>query len=513
MIENRSVRFFTAFPFLGGICQWQTFNPELPSVVTWGFAALAPLLLFLSWRRASPRSAFIAGLLYGLPAYFGGLSWLFAMAEHLDEGVSLAGFEVASSIGVVLVVLAISVGAVGAGLVALMSRSGPAMNMLLFAMAWALLEWLQPLAIPGFPTISLGYALIDSPLAGYAPVFGVTGVSFVLALVGASLGGLLVREPGQLALGLGLPVLVLLLGWGLGRIEWTTPVGRSLHVALINGDITQAHKYERYRVIHAVRRYTELSRSARGADLVVWPESSSAYAFEQVYPLIRTELLAMASGGRQVFIGAYLRDRGVTRNVLVDAANLDHHYTKRRLIPFAEYQPDWVRDLAAWLPRVAMSQLWPGESSQALLSVGDVSFVSLICYENLFAGLSRDQFIDAGFAVVVSDLAWFEGTSAAHQLALVSRMRALEAARPLVQSSNLGETMLVDHGGRVVQSVTGSRQLLQGILAPRQGATPYLRFGDAWLWLGTMLLLGGVCLETKSERNQKGHRNQKGQSH
>src|SRR5260221_7754048 len=62
---------------------------------------------------------------------------------------------------------------------------------------WVLLEWLRGWAFSGFPWLSLGYAFIDSPLAGWAPVLGVYGVTCAAALAATGLGVL--SAPGVLA--------------------------------------------------------------------------------------------------------------------------------------------------------------------------------------------------------------------------------------------------------------------------------------------------------------------------
>src|ERR1700710_1277463 len=56
-----------------------------------------------------------------------------------------------------------------------------------FASAWALGEWLRGLVFTGFPWLSSGYAQVDGPLSGFAPIGGVFGVAWVLALVAALL--------------------------------------------------------------------------------------------------------------------------------------------------------------------------------------------------------------------------------------------------------------------------------------------------------------------------------------
>jgi apolipoprotein N-acyltransferase len=56
-----------------------------------------------------------------------------------------------------------------------------------FAAAWTLGEWLRGLVFTGFPWLGSGYPQVDGPLAGFAPVLGVYGVGFTVALVAALL--------------------------------------------------------------------------------------------------------------------------------------------------------------------------------------------------------------------------------------------------------------------------------------------------------------------------------------
>ena len=62
-----------------------------------------------------------------------------------------------------------------------------------FASAWALGEWLRGYVFTGFPWLASGYAQVDGPLAGFAPVAGVYGVGWMLALVAALIVQALVR--------------------------------------------------------------------------------------------------------------------------------------------------------------------------------------------------------------------------------------------------------------------------------------------------------------------------------
>ena len=55
-------------------------------------------------------------------------------------------------------------------------------------LGWGVTEWVRDWLFTGFPWLVTGYSQVpDSPLAGYAPLVGVYGVSFLLALIAALL--------------------------------------------------------------------------------------------------------------------------------------------------------------------------------------------------------------------------------------------------------------------------------------------------------------------------------------
>ena len=57
---------------------------------------------------------------------------------------------------------------------------------------------------------------------------------------------------------------------------------------------------------------------------------------------------------------------------------------------------------------------------------------------------------DSSVLVNVSNDAWFGDSTAPHQHLDISRMRALEAARPMLRATNDGITALIEHDGRML---------------------------------------------------------------
>jgi len=131
-----------------------------------------------------------------------------------------------------------------------------------------------------------------------------------------------------------------------------------------------------------------------------------------------------------------------------------------------------------------------------------------ICYEDLFGEELGARFSDAATAptvfVNVSNIGWFGDTVAIDQHLSISRMRALELARPVVRATNTGATVIIDHRGHVQAALPRhTRGVLLGQVEGREGLTPYAcwvsRLGLWPLWL----VSGGVVLLAAGGRRRR----------
>jgi apolipoprotein N-acyltransferase len=120
-----------------------------------------------------------------------------------------------------------------------------------------------------------------------------------------------------------------------------------------------------------------------------------------------------------------------------------------------------------------------------------------ICYEDLFGAVIRRQAKESNLLVNVSNVAWFGDSQALPQHLQLSRMRALETARPMLRATNTGMTAAIDARG-TVQSVlqaftTGS---LDVSVQPVTGTTPYVFWGDLAALGLTLAVLALAALRT-----------------
>jgi apolipoprotein N-acyltransferase len=464
-------------------------------------AVLCPALLFAAWRGAEPRRALLRGYLFGLAQFGLGVNWVY-VSMHDFGGVGAA-------LSVLLTALLVAVLAVFPALagwlsVRLAQRAGGAALILplvlIFPAAWTVLEWVRGWFLTGFPWLNLGYSQIDAPLAGLAPLLGVYGVSLAAATSGALLLAAFERRRNRFALiCAGAFAALWLAAWSAGTVEWTQPEGRPLRVSLVQGNISQDLKWQPGMLEPTVELYQGLSRAHWGSDLIVWPETAMPMYYLQALPYLDALGDEAQRHGSELLVGLIYMD---TRSddyynsmVSVGGAQGGHQvYHKHHLVPFTEYLP--LKEVFGGIVDfmgVPMSDFSAGAAVQPPFAVAGQQVGMSICYEDAFGEEMIRMLPRATLLVNVSNDAWFGRSVAPRQHLQIARMRALETGRPLLRATNTGVSALIGYRGELLATSPQFKvDVLSGEVQPRQGATPYVRAGNAVFLLlaGAMLLVG-----------------------
>ena len=137
---------------------------------------------------------------------------------------------------------------------------------------------------------------------------------------------------------------------------------------------------------------------------------------------------------------------------------------------------------------IPLGEFGRGHDDQAPLTVAGRQFAFNICYEDLFGEELAIQVRDgANVLINVSNIAWFGNSHALPQHLSISRMRALELARPMLRATNTGVTASIDHRGNVLAALPVYQQdVLDIAVQPSAGLTPFARLG----MLAPLLLIG-----------------------
>jgi len=443
----------------------------------------------------SPRRAWLLGWLYGVGKYAVGVSWVYvSIHQYGNAPPLLAGFLVVLFVsGLALFPL------LNAWVFALLRRGRPLGDGLLFVALLVAFEWLLTWLLTGFPWLYVGYAHLDTPLANLAPVGGVLLVSFALALSAVmAISAVLCSNRAGRALAMALALSPWLLGWLAARPAWVAS-GEPLQVALVQGNIDQALKWQPETRLLIYRTYLRLSEPHWDVDLLIWPEAALTFLGQEA--AVALELLD--GRGRQtdtaLVLGVPEVEWGpsgdvVFRNTAVAVGTGEGRYVKRRLVPFGEYVPleGLLRGLIDFFD-LPMSRSEPGAWRQPLLDIGGHLAAMAICYEVVYPELVREQARRADVLLTISNDSWFGRSIGPLQHLEMARMRALETGRWMLRGTNNGVTAVIDHQGRMLASLP---QFEPGVLRAQvhlmSGETPFLRFGHTPLLLLLAVLLASL---------------------
>ncbi len=461
----------------------------------WRILPVVGLILFvLSVDGVDARRALIRGLLFGLSMFGLGVSWVYNSLH--DFGAASMMLSAAIAAGLILINALYL-----AGLGYWFSRSGrlPMVYrmLLIFPALWVMAEWLRSWILTGFPWLLLGYSQVDTWFGQYAPVGGVLSVG---AVVAAWSGGLILVLKGcarDRIIGVILSLVLLAGGWGLSKVTWTQPLGEPLRLSVVQGNIPQQIKLQPDKLSVSLDQYLFLSRPHYSSDIIVWPETAIPTFRHRVDEFLRQLHKELEASDTELLTGVFIYDPRNRRyyNSLHKVGITGQDYHKQRLVPFGEYMP--FRSLLDFLEeyiQIPMSDIAAGDSVSKINLAGYPTALS-ICYESAYADVFREQLPEAAFLVNASNDAWFGDSLAPHQHLEIARMRALEAGRYMVRSTNTGISAIIGPRGELKEvSPQFSVDVLNAWITPYQGQGPFISLGHAPIVLLSGLVLGWAWL-------------------
>ena len=504
-----------------------------------GWLSIAIFAFFYFWltRTTGWKSALGTGWAFGFGNFATGVWWLY-VSMHTYGGMpaALAGAAVA--------LFALYLGLYPALAAALWSFcAGHASNgraaagdprpfsptwhgAFAFASAWAIGEWARGTVFTGFPWLSSGYAQVDGPLAGFAPIVGVYGVGWVLALVAALVVQALVsaaetrdaRRAGEnggngnngsragagarIATPAALALALIVAGLLLPLVSWTTPANAPLDVRLLQTNVKQEMKFDESAMVASLDDLQRLI-TEKPADLVVTPETAVPVLLQQMPEPFALAIRRFAdSTGTAILFGA-VGGTVTPENRVVDYTNSLfgitpgapglYRYDKHHLVPFGEFIPwgfRWFVDLM----NIPLGDFARGAPVQRPFIVHNQPVAVFICYEDLFgeevARVVREAPTSAGVLINSTNLAWFGNTIALDQHLQIARMRSLETGRPMLRATNTGVTAAIDaHGNVIARLPVFTEGALDVHVEGTTGFTPYVRSGNNTVLAVSLLLL------------------------
>lgn len=482
------------------------------------------------WQASSVKNAAVTGFLFGLGSFAVGLYWVF-ISMHRYGGMAAPLASTATLLLAAAEALFYAAATAAAKWLTrnLQQEHGMARHFVAvaaWASCWTLAEWLRGTLFTGFPWMATGYGHVEGPLSGWAPIIGMYGITWLAAFIAAGVGLLMLRQrssheaPAAATVAAG--IAVALLGWLLGSFLWSQPHGQPILVRLVQGNVPQSEKFDPARMHDGVQTYMQLAampprEASMEPAVIVLPETILPL-FQNRYPPQLWEQWRLIAQHRNaaIIMGVPLHSSspagerytnsaiGFDGNTPVEqllAGETGMRYDKHHLVPFGEFIPPGFRWFVDAM-HIPLGDFNRGSIRQQPFTLAGQRFAPNICYEDVF-GEEIIQAVRTGAApesgatilVNLSNLGWFGESWALRQHLQISRMRALETARPMLRATNTGMTAAIDPDGSVRAMLDAHvKGVLDVEVQGTTGLTPYVRWGNIPVLVWSLLLVAGALL-------------------
>lgn len=478
----------------------------------WPFTWFAFLPLLLSVRSLAPRRAFWWGWLCGVVANGGGFYWithLLMRFGHLHWLPSFALFALMMAYQGLLF-------GVFTWLVRRVQRRWPSWPMTLVApVLMTALELVVPFIFPWYLAITQAWVV---PVIQVADLAGPLGVTFLLLLANGALYDLVA---GRLAgdgwrwrpASVAVAVLALALGYGgvrMAQYDRRWQQEPKVKVGIVQANVGIVEKGRAALASTHMQLHIDESRELirKGAELLVWPESSYPYYFwrdmqrdwpkgdpREVMRGLDVPLLfgtlTRGEGDRFPYNSAYMMEPD---------GRITGRFDKNFLLVFGEYIPfydhiPWFKDYfpeAGQFARGTEVTTFPFRSYR---------LAPLICYEDIIPAFGRRLApLKPHLLVNITNDAWFGATSEPWEHMALSVYRAVELRTGLVRAVNTGVSVVIDARGQVLANTkpvdpaltpgVGPESLLHDVALIEGGGTVYAVVGDLFGYLNLIAALG-----------------------
>jgi apolipoprotein N-acyltransferase len=527
-----------------------------------GWAVLIFLTPFVKWAFAEPRwrTYLAAALGAGWGSWFCILIWL----RHIYPPYGWLGLALLSGYLGLYALAWLAALRWAAPRLKGASRGRRVMGMLALAGWWIVLDWVRGTLFTGFPWLPLAAAFWEFPLLlQLAAWTGQSGVTFMIVLFNL---GLVCGTGAEPRAGIAPPPRRKI--WWPARCgpEMLLPLALFFGAVLLSLQLLSSHRRAEVRLLRAgivqpatpallkwdpaaadknrdtllalTQTFTYRDGSRNNVDLVLWPEAALPVLFQGAGAGPNREALGQIVNklGVPLLLGgigeAYPRPGQPETPGQFDGVFLvrpgagfaTEVYAKRHLVPFGEYNPvrNWLPFLGKVVPIDADTV--PGDRAVTiplpLLNGHTVHLGPLVCYEDIFANLAREETrAGADFLVVVTNDAWYGTGGGALQHAAHSVLRAIETRRPIVRCGNDGWSGFIDQDGDAFPLEKNGRVIESGWILTKRGTTYfqgagalylysnpqfdgaetfYVRFGDWFVALSALLAAAGAVLLAKA---------------
>ncbi len=488
---------------LGGALGVLAFSPfDLPYLMP---ISVTILVSFAYLKNT--KQALLSTLCYSVVFFFFGLNWI---------TVSMSNFGGVNQFVAYLLLLGLSLYLCIYNLIAIivirllkLTKSG-IFTPFAIATIFMITEYARGHFLSGFGWLEFGYSQTDTFLSALAPIFGVSGISFALLVIGTFIVQIMlqaVQKNYKFAIfyAIFIACLLAIIAY-LSTISFTEKEDNTLKVALIQPNIDQAIKWNPNYFWSIMQTYDDLITPLLGkVDVIIMPESAIPAPEQHIDRLLDNIHQVAKQKNTSILLGGLTILNDKTYNsaiVLGKDQKLTHidqnslkqieRFNKYHLVPFGEYVPlDSVFGAMREVFQLPIN-LDKGKLIQKPFEIQNKKINMAICYEIAFGDeiLARQQQYNSDYIVTISNDAWFGRSIGPWQHLQIARMRAMEHQKPIIRATNNGISAIISEQGKLVQKLEPFKPLNSVYnLTTTKGKTVFSSYGNKLIFIIGLLSL------------------------
>lgn len=314
----------------------------------------------------------------------------------------------------------------------------------------------------GFPWNLYAYTWVDTPsIAQAASIYNIY-ILHLLTIFWASLIGVFIKSRMNKLerfglVSLGVISFFAVYFYGISKLSVNELANESTYsVVLVQPNIKQSEKWKPENRAKNFETLIELSlykqEQAQGPFLIVWPETAISQDLMSTGWVVQYISNMLRSYPDQAYLVAgalrFEQANETYHNSIVvynREGEVIHIYDKHHLVPFGEYMP--LEDFIDIAPIVGFSGFQKGSGLQTI-TLDNVSFSPLVCYEAVFPGRAIDPMNVPDLIINVTNDAWYGESAGPYQHLAQVKFRAIETGIPVVRVANTGISAFIDKFGR-----------------------------------------------------------------